>query len=1279
MVLLLSVAVTLVATTQTGLHWAWSTARDYLPDNIEIASVEGQLIGPLKIRGLKMTTDSMRLRLSRFTLRWDALALLSGVVHIQKIGLEGLEYTALPKGDKDKAPPQKKQPFELPQAISLPVVVQLDALVLHDARIRMAPDAKPFVIDQAHIAAVLNDQAWRVTRFKARGPLFQVDAHAELKPYGAYQHSVHVEWQVSPSKLAPARGKFTLQGNLDKTRADLTVASPYNAQARATVRDLLDSLALKAHVQLNDTRLQAIRPDLPQVTVSAQIGVEGTLNKLDFNAAITATHPKKGTAKLDLIGWYGGSKLHIKKLALASPDSKGHLLAHGDIALAAGRHMDLVLQWRDLQWPLKGEPTVASPRGRFTVSGPLSDYRVNGGLRWWVTNQQRKGRLELKGRGSLKAFQLQKLTVTGAPGRLTGHARIVWAPRLDATVALSGNSLNPGAIITGWPGDFELGLKLTATQKDSHLYAQVRRLHVDGTLRGQPLHLEANAKYGPDEVVIEQLDLRAGQTTLQVSGQVSEPMDVQFSLASDDLSTTIPDAEGRLTASGHVGGRYKRPEIKATLEAHDLAYRTNQIGRLELNADIDWQAHQHSTLQLVAENGSLGGIKLNKATVQASGAPGDHQFALDADTDQGNVALSLTGDLDQKRGVWTFVLSQASLAYRNLPPWQLAGTAQGKVTATGQRLEQTCFRSKDARLCLQGAHDVNASRARFSLKNFDLAYLQPLMPDDLVLQGGISAQGHAQLPSDGAPTAQLRITTSGARLAAVNRNGKTINVLSFKPGNIRAKLAAEGSVQAHVQLPLTNGGGIQLDTIVHSGNAPLAQRPWRGELTLNLGSIGFLAELVPEITQAKGHVKGHYRFDGTLSAPKIDGRLVLDAARLGLATPGLTIHDLSVALIGAGSNIDIRASARSGKGDLNVRGHVTFGETDPLVKVEVSGQSFLILDNRMGRAFISPDLTVKVTDKRIDVTGKLHIPKAMITPQELPVGNGAVTVADDQVIVRPGEAGISREAVAGRKVHARIRLIVGDPTLHVSEFAKSGRNYADTVRRMPDELVQFEGFGLKAVIVGNLLIMQQPTESATASGELRIVVGQYQAYGQDLRISDSSILFAGGPITKPALDIRAVRRPREDILVGVHVTGTLEHPKLTIFSQPSSMTQAEQLSWLILGRPLSDTSNSESSMIARASLALGVAGGNKVGEYLSNELGVDHIGLESNNSGTGRQVSLVLGKYLTPKLYVSYGIGLFKPVNTLRLRYTLSKLWHLETQTSGMATGGDLIFSIELP
>ena len=218
--------------------------------------------------------------------------------------------------------------------------------------------------------------------------------------------------------------------------------------------------------------------------------------------------------------------------------------------------------------------------------------------------------------------------------------------------------------------------------------------------------------------------------------------------------------------------------------------------------------------------------------------------------------------------------------------------------------------------------------------------------------------------------------------------------------------------------------------------------------------------------------------------------------------------------------------------------------------------------------------------------------------------------------------------------------------------------------------VHIEGYGLTGRLGGAIEITEKPGEPTAATGELRVVEGVYEAYGQQLEIETGRVVFAGGPITEPGVDIEAVRRPAEGILVGARVRGTLAAPELSLFSEPP-MPQQEQLSYLVLGRPLDDASASESSAMSRAALALGLRGGNFVSERINKNLGLDAFGIETDPSEAASEAAFVIGKYLTPSLYVSYGIGLFEPVNTVKLRYAISKRWRLETESSSEASGGD--------
>ena len=43
----------------------------------------------------------------------------------------------------------------------------------------------------------------------------------------------------------------------------------------------------------------------------------------------------------------------------------------------------------------------------------------------------------------------------------------------------------------------------------------------------------------------------------------------------------------------------------------------------------------------------------------------------------------------------------------------------------------------------------------------------------------------------------------------------------------------------------------------------------------------------------------------------------------------------------------------------------------------------------------------------------------------------------------------------------------------------------------------------------------------------------------------------------------------------------------------------------------------------------------------------------------------MIGKFLSPRLYVSYGISLVDEINTLKLRYTIGDRWVIAAEAGG--------------
>jgi translocation and assembly module TamB len=57
--------------------------------------------------------------------------------------------------------------------------------------------------------------------------------------------------------------------------------------------------------------------------------------------------------------------------------------------------------------------------------------------------------------------------------------------------------------------------------------------------------------------------------------------------------------------------------------------------------------------------------------------------------------------------------------------------------------------------------------------------------------------------------------------------------------------------------------------------------------------------------------------------------------------------------------------------------------------------------------------------------------------------------------------------------------------------------------------------------------------------------------------------------------------------------------------------------------------------------------------------------------------SFYIGKYLSPRLYVKYGVGLLSPASSFLMRYKLSERWSFESSTGTAGSGADIFYQLE--
>jgi len=215
---------------------------------------------------------------------------------------------------------------------------------------------------------------------------------------------------------------------------------------------------------------------------------------------------------------------------------------------------------------------------------------------------------------------------------------------------------------------------------------------------------------------------------------------------------------------------------------------------------------------------------------------------------------------------------------------------------------------------------------------------------------------------------------------------------------------------------------------------------------------------------------------------------------------------------------------------------------------------------------------------------------------------------------------------------------------------------------------------LQANVEGGLQVRESPGQPTLGSGEVR-VAGKYKAYGQDLTIQRGQLLYAWTPLDNPNLNIEATRTVAT-VTAGLRIRGNAQSPELTVYSDPP-MSQANALSYLVAGKPIEEigAGDSEAGAMQTAARSIGVAGGGLLAKSLGKRLGVDELSIKDDEVIGGS--ALTVGQYLSPRLFLSYGVGLFEPGDVITLRYKLSEELALKTQRGPEDTRAGIEYRIE--
>jgi translocation and assembly module TamB len=1232
-------AVAFVLATESGARWALGW---FLPEGISVERVEGRLAGPLVLHGLDSRSDGVDIRIERLRLEWRPSQLWRRTVRIDDLDLQGIAVRQKP------TEPVDPEPFDL-EDIVFPLSVQVHRLRLADLRIWQPEAEEPVEVQEVLVAAYATGSELRLADLQVRAATYRLDARGDIVTRENFPLNLELAWRARLPDQPAMAGEGRVQGKLlGELRIEQALLDPTPARLIAQVTDPMRALHWCAQVSVPRFPLRTVREDLDEYEAGAEFSACGDAEQMtgqgEFAALLEEIGEVTGAVRLA----YGEQRLRIDELTVRLP-AAGRLGARGEVTLE-GETPDFRLrgEWADLGWPLSGAPEYASPTGRFEVAGTPERYRLAADAAV-AGSAAPAGQWRVEAHGTPTELVLDHLFGTTLEGRITGRGSVSWGEEIAWAIAATADRLNPGAFLPALPGLLGIEVTTRGTLRDGRLRADVRLGRLDGVLRGVPLDVRSDVVLDGDRYALRSLELRSASTAVRAVGHVGTAWDLRWESDAPDLTefaALVPGLQGSLFARGTLTGPREQPTVTAGVVADGVAAGEHAVRDLIAVLAVDLADREPSSVYLRAGGVRSGGFELDAVELTGGGMQADHALTLTAHAPADTLTAAVTGAL--AGGAWSGSLERLDLGMAHFGDWGLRQPAPLLASADSARLADLCWTSGDAEACLAGEwSSIGGGRGGVEIQRVPLALLQPWLPQDAALDGWLNLTGAAELDAAGALQADARLAVGpGALRFGPAGEGQ--------PQRAFDQLVADLTLDAHearadFALRLADGDSVRGYLHVPQ-DVPAEEQTLTGHATGELHDRGLLGLLLDDVTDSDGVLRLELVPGGTVAAPRLGGRLTLADARADLLPLGLRLRGITFeAASDGGPAWTLSGGAVSGEGRVDLAGSFRLPDAadgaeagDWGAELAIRGERFEAFNTPLARVIASPDLQVRATPERLDLTGEVRVPRASITPAEL---EPVVPASEDVVIVGANGDDVS-EPEPAVAIHTRVRVVLGD-SVHLDAFGLSGR------------------------LAGSLMVMDEPGSVTTGRGEVRIVDGTFERFRQRLAIDRGRLIFADGPIDNPGLEVRITRRTR-DVLAGMNVAGTAATPQVTLFSEPG-MAEADVLAYLLLGRPASLASQAEGEFLQNAAASAGLAGGRMLAGRLGSTLGLQDARIEGENL---QQASLFLGTYLSPRLYVGYGIGLFDTANLLRIRYHLGNAWVLQTE-SGDETGADLLYTIE--
>lgn len=1058
-----------------------------------------------------------------------------------------------------------------------------------------------------------------------------------------------------------------LQAQLDATQEGRNIGITGAGDAKVDI--------VGGELSMFDTRFngQVDTADVPKGRLS--IDAAGTpklisIRKLNYNGEAGAVNAKGVIDLRKNIGWTIDGRFDKFNLGYFLPNNPA--IITGDLKTSG--------EWQ------------AAPKNNANTAGKLQRFAVDfdGVL---DAEQLPAGKLTIDASGDDQLIRIKRFRHVGAAGSIDAKGTVDVRQGIAWDIDAVMDRFNMGYFLKDTPSLITGTIDTDGRWSDSQQIINIKKVDLRGMLKGQPLSAkgslaakmrlpkdlasyfkrlqtqDAQAQYKQVNALIDSLNadnlvLRWGDNYVTADGNAKQ-LQTKINITSlDQLSDKLAGkVTGGATLSQPAGQAL--PTIYIDLVGERIALPGFILRQGRVRGKLVNLANSPSQLIITAEGLDAAGQSFKSVKATFNGTEQAHVVNLDVANEQLTIGARLKGGFNRDKLSWSGVIGkgrvQSKYATLNqLQPAQLIvnlpNNQNGNNNDLKVQLAAHCWQATDqtGKLCLREnlIASPDKGEVNIALQNLDTSLFSVFLPKDIDWHGKINGKAIVGWQRGRPPTINTTLYSDNGKIGLIQDGDSLPVTLPYKRVSLIALSVPEG---IKLRTDINTGGGARgyAEVVVDPYKTP---KPISGALVLNELNLAIFKPFFPGMRVLEGNVTMAGGLGGTLDKPQFYGDVKLVNGRIAMLDlpVNLTKVNTEAKIRGTQATIDGTFSSGTGKG--TVTGTVNW-QQKLQAKLSVIGERLVITQPPLLVAEINPDIDIIVRpgDRYVDIKGAVSVPSATIRPPE--ASEDIITQTEDAVVLDRRLIGNIDEVLAISKpwsINADIGVDLGDD-------------------------INFRGFGAVIPLAGAINISQTGTGIMRAKGVVQVSRRtNINAFGQNLELNYGQVRF-NGDVMKPNLSIEAVKTINGKT-VGVRVKGDTESPNIIVFNN-AGLTQQQAMNALVTGRidNKGATQISEQGFksqvtnnLAAAGLNFGLSGTRNLTNQIGQIFGFQSLTVDA--SGSSEDTNVNVTGYVTPDLYIRYGVGVFNAQNSLSIRYQLTRRIYVEA-TSAAESAVDVVYS----